>query len=76
MALIFPDDTIAVAVKINNAVKKHMDKSYGDMRAEFDRAVFCYALKRYKGNVSRAAKELDIDRNTLKKRIKELDIKK
>jgi Fis family transcriptional regulator len=44
---------------------------FGDARREFEKRFIARMLQRHKGNLSRAAKDLRIHRNTLGKKIDE-----
>ena len=47
---------------------------FSDARREFERRFITRVLQRHKGNLSRAAKDLHIHRNTLGKKIVEFKI--
>jgi transcriptional regulator with PAS, ATPase and Fis domain len=47
---------------------------FSDARREFERRFIIRVLQRHKGNLSRAAKDLHIHRNTLGKKIVEFKI--
>ena len=69
-------EEINIKLTVSSHIKKHLGLSYKEMRDELDRKVFKYCLDRYKNNFSRVAVELDISRNTLFKRVKELNIER
>lgn len=47
---------------------------FGDARKEFEKRFIARMLQRHKGNLSRAAKDLRIHRNTLGKKIDEFKL--
>ncbi len=47
---------------------------FTDARREFEKRFISRVLQRHKGNLSRAAKDLRIHRNTLGRKIGELDL--
>jgi transcriptional regulator with PAS, ATPase and Fis domain len=47
---------------------------FDDARREFEKRFIARVLQRHKGNLSKAAKDLRIHRNTLGKKIEEYDL--
>ena len=69
-------EEINIKLTVSSHIKKHLGLSYKEMRDELDRKVFKYCLDRYKNNFARASSELGINRNTLRKRMRELNIER
>lgn len=67
-------EKINITLTVSNPIRRHLSSSYKEMKDEFDRNVFKYCLNRYKNNFVRVSAELGINRNTLRKRMKELGI--
>lgn len=59
--------------QLDALVSEMIDKGilFGDARREFEKRFIARMLQRHKGNLSRAAKDLRIHRNTLGKKIDE-----
>jgi Fis family transcriptional regulator, factor for inversion stimulation protein len=62
-----------VKQQLDALVSEMIDKGilFGDARREFEKRFIARMLQRHKGNLSRAAKDLRIHRNTLGKKIDE-----
>jgi Fis family transcriptional regulator, factor for inversion stimulation protein len=61
---------------MDSLINEMIDKGilYPEARREFEKRFIARMLQRHKGNLSRAAKDLRIHRNTLGKKIAELGL--
>ena len=62
--------------QLDSLVSEMIDKGilFSDARREFEKRFITRVLQRHRGNLSRAAKDLKIHRNTLGKKIVELKL--
>ncbi len=62
--------------QLESLVSEMIEKGilFSDARREFEKRFIAKVLKRHRGNLSRAAKDLRIHRNTLGKKIEEYDL--
>ncbi len=62
--------------KLDSLVNEMIDNGilFPEARREFEKRFIARMLQRHKGNLSRAAKDLRIHRNTLGKKIEELGL--
>ena len=62
--------------KLDSLIDEMVEKGirYADARREFEKRFIACVLQRHKGNLSRAAAELKVHRNTLGKKIVEYKI--
>jgi len=66
-----------VKQQLDSLISEMVDKGilFGDARREFEKRFIARVLQRHKGNLSRAAKDLRIHRNTLGRKIEEYDLR-
>ena len=62
--------------QLDSLINEMIDKGilFPEARREFEKRFIARMLQRHKGNLSRAAKDLRIHRNTLGKKIEELGL--
>ena len=62
--------------QLDTLVSEMIDRGilFSDARREFEKRFIASVLQRHRGNLSRAAKDLQIHRNTLGKKIEEYKI--
>jgi Fis family transcriptional regulator, factor for inversion stimulation protein len=65
-----------VKQQLDSLINEMIDKGilFPEARREFEKRFISRMLQRHKGNLSRAAKDLRIHRNTLGKKIEELGL--
>jgi len=71
-----PQGSAAVKQQLEALVSEMVDKGilFSDAKREFEKRFIARVLQRHKGNLSRAAQDLKIHRNTLGKKIEELKL--
>jgi transcriptional regulator with PAS, ATPase and Fis domain len=69
-------ERISVKQQLESLVSEMVEKGilFVDARREFEKRFIARVLLRHKGNLSRAAKDLRIHRNTLGKKIEEYNL--
>ena len=67
---------MALAESLVGVLSEMVDKGirFSEARREFEKRFIANVLQRHKGNLSRAAKDLRIHRNTLGKKISEYNL--